>query len=60
MFIHFTIYTVIYMGKITVDIDDDLETKLRNTIFERFGYKKGNLKKALEEAMQDWINKKEV
>ena len=47
------------MGRICVDIPDDLERKLRLKIIERFGGKKGDLSKAVEGAIKDWIAKDE-
>ncbi len=46
------------MGIINVKLSDDLEDKFRTAVFNRFGMKKGNLNKALEEAVRDWIKKR--
>lgn len=43
------------MGKINVVLDDKLEQKFRKAIFQRKGMKKGNISKALEEAIEQWI-----
>jgi len=43
------------MGKINVVLTDKLEEKFRRTIFERKGMKKGNISKAIEEAIELWI-----
>ncbi len=43
------------MGKINVIINDDTDTKFRDTVYKRKGMKKGNLTEALEEAMKLWI-----
>jgi tryptophan synthase beta subunit len=45
------------MGKINLDIDDDLEREFRKIAVEKFEAKKGFLKKAIEEAIRDWIQK---
>jgi hypothetical protein len=45
------------MGRISVTLPDDLEKKLRFKTVERFGGKKGDLTKAVEEALQTWVNK---
>ena len=45
------------MGKIYVVLPDDLEEKFRKAVFNRFGMKKGNLTIAIEEAIEDWVNK---
>ncbi len=46
------------MGRITVDLPNELEKQLRIKTVERFGGKKGDLSKAVEEAIRTWINKK--
>lgn len=45
------------MGKINLEIDDNLEKELRKVAVEKFEAKKGFLKKAIEEAVRDWIRK---
>jgi hypothetical protein len=45
------------MGRIDAVISDDLEAKLRMEILKRFKGKKGDLKRAVEEAIELWINK---
>ena len=47
------------MGRISVDIPDELEKQLRLKTVERFGGKKGDLSRAAEEAIKTWILKKE-
>jgi len=44
------------MGRIDAVISDDLETKFRKEILKRFKGKKGDLKKAVKEAIELWIN----
>jgi hypothetical protein len=46
------------MGRICVDIPDELEKKLRLKTIERFGGKKGDLSRAVEEAIREWLTKK--
>jgi len=46
---------VIDVGRISVEIADELERKLRFKTIERFGGKKGDLSKALEEAVRSWV-----
>jgi hypothetical protein len=48
---------VIRVGRICVDLPDELEKKLRFKTIERFGGKKGDLSKAVNEAVSTWINK---
>ena len=47
------------MGRINVDLPDELEKQLRIKTVERFGGKKGDLSRAVEEAVKTWIIKKE-
>ena len=47
------------MGRISVDIPDELEKQLRLKTVERFGGKKGDLSRAAEEAIKTWIAQKE-
>ena len=47
------------MGRISVDLPGELEKQLRLKTVERFGGKKGDLSKAVEEAIRTWIVKKE-
>ena len=43
------------MGKINISLDDDIEEKFRKAVFQIMGMKKGNISKALEEAIEHWI-----
>ncbi len=47
------------MGRISVELSDELEKKLRFKTIERFGGKKGDLSKAVEEAVKTWVSQKE-
>jgi hypothetical protein len=47
------------MGRICVELSDELEKKLRFKTIERFGGKKGDLTRAVEEAVKTWIAKEE-
>jgi hypothetical protein len=44
------------MGKLNIKIDEKLDNKFRKEVFKRKGMKKGNLTKAVEEAMLLWIS----
>jgi len=46
------------MGRISVDLPDELEKQFRLKTVEKFGGKKGDLSKAVEEAVRTWIAKK--
>ena len=43
------------MGRVSVFLSDDLEKKLRFKTIERFGGRKGDLSKAVEEAVKTWV-----
>jgi hypothetical protein len=45
------------LGRIAVDLPDELEKKLRLKTIERFGGRKGDLSKAVEEAIMEWVTK---
>jgi hypothetical protein len=45
------------MGRVSVDLPAELEKQLRLKTVERFGGKKGDLSKAVEEAVRTWIAK---
>ena len=45
------------MGRISVDLPDELEKKLRFKTVEEFGGKKGDLSRAVEEAIKTWVAK---
>jgi hypothetical protein len=45
------------MGRISVDLPDEIEKKLRLKTVERFGGKKGDLSRAVEDAVKTWITK---
>ena len=47
------------MGRICVELSDELEKQLTLKTIERFGGKKGDLSKAVNEAISTWISKKE-
>ncbi|MDH5691232.1 MAG: ribbon-helix-helix domain-containing protein [Candidatus Bathyarchaeota archaeon] len=45
------------MGRISVELPEELEKKLRFKTIERFGGRKGDLSKAVEEAVKTWVAK---
>ena len=47
------------MGRISVDLPDELEKQLRLKTVEKFGGKKGDLSRAAEDAIKTWMSKKE-
>ncbi len=50
---------VVEVGRISVMLSDKLEKQLRFKTIERFGGKKGDLTRAVEEAIQTWVAKEE-
>ncbi len=50
---------MINMGRISVDLPDELEKQLRLKTVEKFGGKKGDLSRAVEDAIKTWMSKKE-
>ena len=45
------------MGRISVELSDELEKKLRFKTIERFGGRKGDLSRAVQEAVETWVAK---
>jgi hypothetical protein len=43
------------MGRITISLPDKLEKELRFRTIERFGGRKGDLSKSVEEAVKKWL-----
>lgn len=48
------------MGRIVVELDEELENAFRNEVARRLGMKKGNLKIAIEDALKTWIKAKDI
>jgi hypothetical protein len=48
------------MGRINVELSDELEKKLRIKTIERFGGKKGDLSKAIVEAVKNSVTQTEA
>lgn len=45
------------MGKINLCLSDELEKQFREAVFRKYGLKRGNIQKAIEEALKEWIQK---
>jgi len=43
------------MGRISAVLSDELERKLRYKAIDRFGGRKGDLSRAVEEAVKKWL-----
>ena len=50
---------VVEMGRISVTLSDELEKELRFKTIERFGGKKGDLTRAVEDAVKTWVANEE-
>lgn len=48
------------MGRIVVELDEELEKAFRDEVARRLGMKKGNIKIAIEEAIGLWMTPKEL
>ncbi|ATZ61172.2 MAG: hypothetical protein BME93_03445 [Methanosarcinales archaeon Met12] len=46
------------MKRLNIVLPDDLEQDFKEEVFKRMGMKKGNMSKAIEEAIMLWISKK--
>ena len=49
------IQQAIPMTRLTVSIPDELEKELRKAVYDRYGMKKGNISKAVVEALRLWL-----
>ena len=47
------------MGTITINIDDETETRFREAVKQEIGTTKGSLGSAVEKALQLWVAQKE-
>jgi len=47
------------MGKLNLVISDKLDEKFRSEVAKRLGMRKGNLTKAIEEAIDLWLKTKD-
>jgi hypothetical protein len=43
--------------RLNLVVEDELEENFRNAVFRAYGMKKGNIQKAVEEALGEWIAK---
>lgn len=46
------------MGRLVVELNEELEKAFRDEVARRLGMKKGNLKIAMEQAIIQWIRSK--
>jgi len=47
---------VLDMGKLVITIPDELEQEFRDAVYRRYGMKRGNLTRAVIEALEQWIS----
>jgi len=52
----YVINSFIIMGRIDVILSDELEAEFREEVYRQKGMKKGNIKKAIEDAIRLWID----
>ena len=45
------------MGLLGLNVDNELERRFREAVYQRKGMKRGNLTEALEEAIEEWVTK---
>ena len=50
---------MLIMGLLHIILPDDLEKKFRKLVIDKYGKTKGQLSKAVEEAIRLWIEKTE-
>ena len=43
------------MGRLDVEVEDALEKRLRLAVIKRYGGRKGDLKKAVVDAIEKWL-----
>jgi metal-responsive CopG/Arc/MetJ family transcriptional regulator len=43
------------MGRLVLSIPDDLEQRFRDAVYRRYGMKRGNLTRAIKEAIEQWV-----
>lgn len=53
-------WAVAALGRLDLNIDDEVEQKFRAKVYQRRGMKKGNLTDSLEEAIILWMNTETV
>ncbi|PWU82717.1 MAG: hypothetical protein DLM72_00425 [Candidatus Nitrosopolaris wilkensis] len=58
LYIQITVQFHCIMGRIDLNIHDELETKFRDAVYKTMGMKRGNLTTALEEAIMVWLKSK--
>jgi hypothetical protein len=44
------------MSKLVLTVSEELEKRFREAVYKRYGMKKGNISKAVREALELWIS----
>lgn len=60
LFLYKVILLYVHMAGIRVQLPEDLEKQFRSQAMKRFGYGKGSLSKAAQEAFERWISSGKV
>jgi hypothetical protein len=47
------------LGRITITISDEIEDRFRKGVAAKYGWKKGAMSEAIEEALRDWLRKQQ-
>lgn len=47
------------MGRVNLVLSDEVERKLRLAVVNRYGGRKGDLSEAVEQAIRDWLGKRD-
>jgi len=48
------------MGRIDIILPEDLEKRFRDSVYKKYGMKRGNLTEAVHEAIETWIKTSKV
>jgi len=48
------------MGQMTFIVDDDLDDRFRKALSKKFGFRKGNMQKGFDEALELFIEKNPI
>jgi metal-responsive CopG/Arc/MetJ family transcriptional regulator len=46
----------VHMSRLVLTVPEELEKRFRDAVYKRYGMKKGNISKAVREALELWIS----